>query len=214
MQDLQRFEKRAADAMAERLACERAASVLELGCGTGRLARQLLAGELPPVCRYTAVDVSDTMVAIATQRLSPYRPRAVVERIDGAFPLRYRSDAFDRFITTYVLDLLDEEQLRCALSEAARLLQPGGLLGIVSLTEGERPLERAIAAAWARVQRLSPRLVGGCRPIDPLPHLDSGLWHIRHAETVRSFAIPSAVVIAERRQEASGVRVGSERKSC
>ncbi len=199
MQDMQRYEKRAIDAMVAQLSPEGARSVFELGCGTGRLARQLLTDELPGSCRYTAVDVSGTMVAIAAERLAPFAARAEVERTDGSFPLRHRAASFDRFIATYVLDLLDEEELRCALSEAARLLLPGGLLGIVSLTAGERPLERAITGVWARIQRLSPRTVGGCRPIDPTRYLDAWLWRIRHAETVSSFAIPSAVVVAERR---------------
>jgi len=50
--------------------------VFEFGCGTGRLARQLLTEYLPADCRYTAVDISPKMVEITRVRLKPWQDRS------------------------------------------------------------------------------------------------------------------------------------------
>jgi cyclopropane fatty-acyl-phospholipid synthase-like methyltransferase len=42
---------------------------------------------------------------------------------------RFSAQSFDRFISTYVLDLLSEENIDSLLSEAYRVLRTGGLLG-------------------------------------------------------------------------------------
>ena len=46
--------------------------------------------------------------------------------------------SFDRFISTYVLDLLSEENIDSLLSEAYRVLRTGGLLGLVSQPKGSQ----------------------------------------------------------------------------
>ena len=57
--------------------------VFELGCGTGRFADRLLSRELPPDTRHEGVDLSSTMVDLATRRLSRFPGRAKVTRTEG-----------------------------------------------------------------------------------------------------------------------------------
>ncbi len=172
--------------------------VFELGCGTGRFAQRLLSRHLPPDARYRGVDLSPTMVGLATKRLAGFGARAEVVLTDGSPPCGEPEHAYDRFVSSYVLDLLSEADIRAALREAHRILEPGGLLCLAGLCSGNGPGSRLVARAWTRLHALRPALVGGCRPIELLEFLDGTDWEIRHSARLAPFAIPSEVVVAER----------------
>lgn len=176
-----------------------ARSVFELGCGTGRVARQLLVEHLPADARYRGVDLSPEMVRLARERLARFGARAEVVLTSGEPPTAEPTGAYDRFVSTYVLDLLAEADIRAVLREAHRMLGPGGLLCVASLGTGAGPGTRALARLWALVHRLRPGLVGGCRPLDLLPFLEPSRWAVRHHARLSAFGVPSEVVVAERR---------------
>lgn len=170
--------------------------VVELGCGTGRLAATLLAESLPKEARYVGIDLSATMVAIATDRLAPFGERAKVHATDGTIPLPVPDASVDRVLSTYVLDLLSEADIAVFLADAHRVLAPGGKLCLVGLTFGERGLSRLVSRFWSSVQRKNPVKVGGCRPLRMTDHLPRERWRIDHREVVTAWAIPSEVVVA------------------
>jgi ubiquinone/menaquinone biosynthesis C-methylase UbiE len=115
---------------------QKAKSVLEFGCGTGRFAERLLSEVLPQTCRYVGVDVSTTMVRLTQQRLQPWAPRAEVRQSDGSCSLVEKDFSVDRVVSTYVLDLMAPEQIRLFLDETHRVLTADGLLClVVSRTE-------------------------------------------------------------------------------
>ena len=176
----------------------RARSVFELGCGTGRLAQRLLRDCLPATSTYRGVDISSTMIAIATDRLAGFGERAKVSIESGESELPARSRSVDRFLATYVFDLLSDEQVRSMLSEAHRILVPDGLLCIAGLTPGTTALSRMVMALWSGLFRLRPLLVGGCRPIRLGERLGDR-WQIEHREVVVAFGIASEVLVARRR---------------
>jgi len=97
-----------------------------------------------------------------------------------------------------VLDLLSEEDLRTLLSEAHRVLEPGGRLGLVSLTRGTTFTSKIIEKGWTSLHRMNPALVGGCRPIALETYVGGG-WVVRHRATVVRFGVPSEVLVAVRR---------------
>jgi len=120
-------------------------SVFELGCGTGRLARTLLLNFLPATTTYCAVDISSTMVALAADKLSQFSGRAEVSIYSGEGNLPVSSQSADRFLATYVFDLLSVPELRRMLGEAHRILQPGGLLCLAGVTSGATFLSRVVS---------------------------------------------------------------------
>lgn len=202
-QDLQRFyENRAVGELLERSAFEKSRAVVELGCGTGRLAERLLREHLPLGATYHGFDVSPTMVGLARARLRPWSERARVEQTPGAPSLPRPNESCDRFLSTYVLDLLSEEDIRAALLEAGRLLVPGGLLCLAGLTFGETAFSRAMSGLWRRVHAFRPALVGGCRPVRLLEFL-GGDWRVNHRRVISSFGVCSEVVVAEARSLAA-----------
>jgi len=171
--------------------------VFELGCGTGRFAERLLSRELGSEARYEGVDLSSTMTDLATRRLAPFGERAHVTRTEGEVRFELPDGSFDRFVATYVLDILGEEQIRSLLVEAHRLLARGGLLCTLALTEGCSLPSRFLSRAWSGLYSLRPSLVGGCRPISVAPHLDPPSWRERLHRTVVAWTVPSEVLVAE-----------------
>lgn len=197
-QDAQAFyEDAALDALIARAAFDRAESIFELGCGTGRFAARLLAAHLPVSASYLGIDISRTMVDIANRRLAPYAGRAEVRQSNGAMDFPLPDDSVDRVVSTYVLDLLPETDIARALAEAHRVLAPGGKLCLVSLTRGETLASRAVSGFWSVLFRLHAPLVGGCRPIRLESFLDGRHWSVAYRSVVSRFGVPSEVVVAE-----------------
>lgn len=175
-----------------------ARSVFEFGAGTGRLAARLLRDHLPPTAHYRGIDVSTTMVALARERVAPWGERALVERSEGSPRLEAADGAFDRFVSTYVLDLLSTADIALVLEEAHRVLAADGLLCLTSATHGRTAIERAVMGVFGGLHALSPSLVGGCRAIDLESSLPAGGWRVVHRRVVSKWGIPSEVLVARR----------------
>ena len=198
-QDTQRFyEGPAVREVVRHAGFEEAGSVLEFGCGTGRLAENLLDGHLGPTAHYVGMDVSPTMVGLARARLARFGDRARVLLTDGSPELPFEAASFDRFLSAYVLDLLSPSDIRAVLGEAHRVLSEGGRLALVSLTHGATRAARLVEAIWNRVHAWRPALVGGCRPLELPSLLPERSWAVRHEAVVTAFAVSSEVLVAER----------------
>jgi ubiquinone/menaquinone biosynthesis C-methylase UbiE len=176
-----------------------AMQVLEVGCGTGRFAGELIDRHLPGSARYYGCDVSTTMVRLAARRLRGWRRRALVVQAAALDGLPFPDGRFDRFVSTYVFDLLPADGIARALREAHRVLAPGGLVCLVGITPGTTWPSRLVMSVWSFLQRLSPALVGGCRPVDLRQVLPSSEWAVVHREVVVSFAVASEVLVASPR---------------
>ena len=199
-QDWQRFYEDAATAdLVAHAGFDTADAVVELGCGTGRFAAELLARHLRAEATYAAVELSPRMVALASDRLWRWRDRATVSLVDGHATIPARDGAADRFVANYVFDLLGPEETRSKLAEARRVLAPGGLLCAAGLTSGEHGVARNVSRAWRGIWARWPALVGGCRPVRLVDALDPAAWEINHHRVVVAWGIPSEVVIAARR---------------
>jgi ubiquinone/menaquinone biosynthesis C-methylase UbiE len=195
-QDTQGFyERRAVVELIQRSRFEDARAVVEFGCGTGRLAEQLLARHLGPSAHYLGVDVSPRMVTLARERVRPWQKRAEILLTNGTLPLNEPDGSFDRFVACYVLDLFSPEQIAELLEEAARLLSPSGLLCLVSLTHGVSGKSALVTKTWTSIWRSYPQAVGGCRPIELLCFVGGDRWAIEQRLVVTSFAVPSEVLL-------------------
>lgn len=199
IQDLQAvYEHRAINALLAHADFAHAHAVCEFGHGTGALAERLLRDELPSDGRYTGIDISPHMHELATRRLERYADRVELRLGNALLQLPYPDASFDRFLAAYVLDLLSPGDITRTLAEAHRLLVPGGLLCLASLTSGTTRPSRLLTRAWETLWSLKPALVGGCRPITITDHLDPTAWTLRHHQTITTLAITSDVVIAAR----------------
>lgn len=198
-QDKQGFyEDRATADLIAHAAFEKANAVFEFGCGTGRFAEELLRRHLPSPATYRGCDLSSTMVGLARTRLASYGARARVDLSDGSLRIEAADAVFDRFVSNYVLDLLPGDDVAAVVHEAWRVLAPGGLLCLVSLTRGNSVLSRCVSGTWSMVHRMRASLVGGCRPIELQHYLAGQPWQVEHRAVVTPLGIPSEVVVAHK----------------
>lgn len=172
-----------------------AEKIFEFGCGTGRFADRLLTEHLPVLATYLGCDLSQTMVGLAAGRLAKYAKRARVFQSDGTVHFPLPDNSVDRVISTYVLDLLSETDIKEFFCEAYRVLNVGGMLCLVSLTEGRTFLSQTVSAVWASIFRLRASLVGGCRPIRLEQYINQDYWELEYRNVVIAFGVPSEVLI-------------------
>ena len=180
---------------------EHATTVFELGCGTGRFAARLFAGPLPPSARYVGLDLSETMVRLAHENLVPWQARAQVTLSDGAMHFPLPDHSASHVVSTYVFELLPEDNVRAALGEARRVLTPGGKLCLLVLTQGRTAASRMLCRAWEGLYRLHAPLVGGCHPLLLDAFFDPIKWTIEYNMVVTQYAVPSQVLIASPKAE-------------
>lgn len=198
-QDHAPFEEPALDLLLANGRFDSAHTLFEFGCGTGKVARRLFENYLPPDATYLGSDASQTMVDITRERLIPYGERAQVVQTEGPIRFPLPDQSADRCLSTYVLDLLSEADIARFFDEAARILQPGGLLTLSSLTHGQSLGAKLKEFGWMLAYRLRPQWVGGCRPIDLQPFVaQSGAWHTLFQETITVSNLSSEILIAQK----------------
>ena len=97
--------------------------VLELGCGVGRIGRELA----PHVAHWEGSDISGNMLKIARERLSGFANAGFTELTRSSFkPLPDAS--FDKAYSIAVFIHMDKEDFYLYLEDWARVVKPGGLL--------------------------------------------------------------------------------------
>jgi SAM-dependent methyltransferase len=106
--------------------------VLEIGCGSGAMAAEVLRSF--PEVRLTATDYDESMVRVAGRRLSAFSSRAEVRQADATV-LPFPDASFDAVLSFVMLHHV--VRWEAALAEAARVLRPGGtLIGYDLLGDG------------------------------------------------------------------------------
>lgn len=105
-------------------------SILDLGCGTGILVRELRERFGNPSLEYHGLDLADEMIRIAEQ----LHPDAGEFLVGDAEALPFGAESMDVVLANSVLHWLNVPELgqtpRQALQEAFRVLKPGGFLAI------------------------------------------------------------------------------------
>jgi ubiquinone/menaquinone biosynthesis C-methylase UbiE len=197
-QDYQVYERAAINRLLSRGEFESTDSLFEFGCGTGRLAEQLLLHYLPTHASYEGVDISQIMIGISQQRLAGFQDRCKLSQSDGKVILRREDASCNRFVSCYVLDLLAEDEIGELLSEANRILAPGGTLCLISLTHGETTIGKWVEQSWSFLYRRRATLVGGCRPIRLRQYVRGPDWRNIRSEVITSWGVSSEVLIADK----------------
>mmetsp|Transcript_78536 Transcript_78536/g.115010 ORF Transcript_78536/g.115010 Transcript_78536/m.115010 type:complete len:153 (+) Transcript_78536:1-459(+) len=148
---------------------------------------------------YEGVDQSEVMIEYATDRMSAFAPRARVRRIEDGEPSRFGegcdSESVDVVVSTYVLDILSDDDIASMLTESYRVLKKGGVLCLSGLTYGQDFRSKIVATGWAFIHFLNPAIVGGCRAQELSPYLGPG-WTVREKVVVSGAKICSEVLVA------------------
>lgn len=141
-----------------RLLAERArrtpARLLDVCCGTGRLAAALWSAF--PRARVVATDFTAEMVRLGRADLLP----AIRLQLADTLHLPFRDRSFDA--VTVAFGIRNTQDYRAALREMARVVRPGGQIAVLEFTLPRLPFVRALYLAYfTRVLPWIGRLVSG-----------------------------------------------------
>ncbi len=198
----------ALDRLTQLAAMHEASRIVEVGAGTGRYAARLLQHVLLADAQYADFEPSRRMRELAQQRLTPWRTRITIQRLDDQLPEAW-ANSVDRYIATYVLNVLpDRDAIRDRLEHAHRTLSDNGLLCLVNQTEGLTALQRTISTLWRGVYGAAPALLGNCRLLHARQYLDESQWIIHHCEVVCRLGFCSEVLVAAKRSSLTNIVAG------
>jgi len=184
-------ESKARDRCLELAAVQDGEDVLEVAVGTGLAFEKILDANRSG--RNEGIDLTEAMLQRAEEKASRSGSENYRLRIGDAYNLDFPDDSFDVLVNNYMFDLLPEPDFPRVLAEFRRVLRPGGRLAMVNMTNGERWYK----GLWQWIYRINPALLGGCRSVSLLEHLDvSGFTALRR-EYVSQMTFPSEVVYAK-----------------
>ena len=111
--------------------------VLDVGCGTGRLA-MIFAERVAPTGSVTGIDAADEMIKRATSRA---RKQDLPIAFQAAFAQRlpFPNATFDAVACTLALHHVAEDDQQTAVQEMYRVLRPDGRLLIAEFDQGHGP---------------------------------------------------------------------------
>jgi ubiquinone/menaquinone biosynthesis C-methylase UbiE len=165
--------------------------VLDVGVGTGRLLTSLLVQN--PDGENIGLDLSPAMLAHARKRLARIGKLEHWRLEAGsAYDLPFADNGFDSLFSTFMLDLLPEEDYPELLGGFRRALKPGGTLGVAAFCFGTRPVHRF----WYWLARQFPSLLTECRPVRLGPALVAAGFKIEQQEEISQMTFPSQVIVA------------------
>jgi len=129
----------AVDYLVRTAGLDSASAVLEVGCGTGQLTRQLAGRGLT----LAAIDIGPSMIAAARRGI---RSDSVTFQATSFEDLAAEDGSFDAIVAADAFHWIDPE-LR--FSKSARLLSPSGWLAVLSLQHiYDEPLQTALRKMW------------------------------------------------------------------
>ncbi len=169
--------------------------ILEIGCGTGNSLSDLSDKATQSGC-VVGNDLSTGMLRQAGQRLirNKSSSRIFLTQADAVF-LPYSGCIFDIAFLSFTLELFSHSEIPVVLAECFRVLKPGAMLGVVSISNsGGR---RWMTSVYSILHRAFPRVVD-CSPIDLLPYLKIAGFSPRSHQTYSLFGIGVESVTADK----------------
>jgi demethylmenaquinone methyltransferase/2-methoxy-6-polyprenyl-1,4-benzoquinol methylase len=172
--------------------------VLDLATGTGAILRALAARPSPPH-HVVGVDRSEAMLA----HVPPF-PDGWSKVQADARDLPFADCSFDLVTASYLLHLLDETDRSAVLNEAHRVLQPKGLIAVLTPAIPPGGPLRPIAWALNQLAARVPERFGGLRALDPTqPLSEAGFETLSTRQTAHGYIAMSTLA---RKSNAQGPR--------
>jgi ubiquinone/menaquinone biosynthesis C-methylase UbiE len=162
--------------------------VLEVAVGTGLAFVKIL--EANPSGNNEGIDLTSAMLMRAKRKAARTGIDGYNLQVGDAYDLPFPSNRFDVLVNNYMFDLLPERDFSIVLEEFKRVLRPGGRLAMVNMTHGEHWYN----GVWARLYRINPALLGGCRAVSLLPLVRQSGFEKTTREYYSQLTFPSEVV--------------------
>lgn len=115
-----------------RLALDRPAAVLDVGCGTGTLTRQIY-DALPAEAtrRVCGIDAAEAMIGVARKKIGQRPGLEFAAALAEELP--YPDASFDRVLSTFFFHHLNYDLKVKSLAEIWRVIRPGGQAAILDV---------------------------------------------------------------------------------
>uniref|UniRef100_A0A7R9WM31 Methyltransferase domain-containing protein n=1 Tax=Craspedostauros australis TaxID=1486917 RepID=A0A7R9WM31_9STRA len=124
-------------------------------------------------------DPSQMLSLVQDRKLKPQKQQ---QKVTDAASSMQLDDSYDRFVSTYCLDLLCEQDMYQVLDIAKATLHPErGILLLAGITWGYRRWSIqtfVMTLVWEILYRFHRKRVGGCRPQNLRPYLEAHGWEI------------------------------------
>jgi ubiquinone/menaquinone biosynthesis C-methylase UbiE len=165
--------------------------VLEIGYGTGHCLVQI-AEAVGPEGKVFGIDLSEGMRARARERVEREHLSDTVELSCGdATHLPYPDGSMDAVFMSFTLELFDTPEIPQVLAGCARVLRPGGRVGVVAITKEGK--EGFAVEAYEWTHQHFPNLLD-CRPIFVRRALEDAGFSIENA-TIANMWVPVEIVV-------------------
>jgi ubiquinone/menaquinone biosynthesis C-methylase UbiE len=138
------WERRLTRRIGDRLSAREGERILDVGCGTGVLARFL--AEQCRGSQVTGIDASPPMIRVATRRRSLSN---CAFKVALAEELPFEDSSFDAVVSSLFFHHVDVDLKHKSLLEIRRVLRPGGQLLVADMGPPYTTLGRALSyGAW------------------------------------------------------------------
>jgi phospholipid N-methyltransferase len=216
------FEYTAMKDMMERCDFQPGDNIVEIGPGSGFLADHILErlnditaaskNENKRSSLYYGIEVSSTMYEKASERVNHHLFSRQKDAKLANVQMNLVSDSVqfsrenitfpvDKFILTYVMDLMPQEDLRQFVDIFhSKLRSKESKICIVNLTYGFTPLSRIVTNLWQILYvTLGGHNVGGCRPLNILEYFNKEKgFELKYKNYLVSTGLPSEVAIVHK----------------
>ncbi len=133
--------------------------VLDVGVGTGQLFREVI--KINGDGFNIGLDLSKKMISKAKSNLrSNFNNFSL--NIGNAFQLPYKTESFDFLFSSYLLDLLPEDEFIKVLKEFKRVMKPEAEGIIITMSIGTKWYNKI----WYLLSKYFPSLLTNCRPVE------------------------------------------------
>ncbi len=185
-------EKKYRDIGIQKLNPQLGESILEIGFGTGHCLVSL-AQAVGPTGKVSGLDISDSMLAIAAERLKNAAITTPVDlRVGDAAALPFAQNTFDAIFMSFTLELFDTPEIPLVLAQCHKTLQSDGRIAVVSLAKKAGTAVRLYE--WFHEKW--PAAVD-CRPIYPQMHLAEAGFEICDVTSMSMWGLPVEIVLAK-----------------
>jgi demethylmenaquinone methyltransferase/2-methoxy-6-polyprenyl-1,4-benzoquinol methylase len=151
-----------------------------------------MAEAVGPEGKVFGIDLSEGMRARARERVEREHLSDTVELSCGdATHLPYPDGSMDAVFMSFALELFDTPEIPQVLAGCARVLRPGGRIGVVAITKEGK--EGFAVEAYEWTHQHFPNLLD-CRPIFVRRALEDAGFSIRNA-TIANMWVPVEVVV-------------------
>ncbi len=167
---------------------------LEIGSGTGR-AGALISDRIGASGELVFVDVSAGMLKVSRNRVRKTVPQKIGFIQGDAANLPLKNDTFNAVLSTFTLEILQEDARSNALHSINSVLVEGGYLCCVTISS--EPSNKLVMMIYNYLRLHIPHIID-CQPINLAEQLSAAGFKIVYSKIVYLWSIPVEILLSNK----------------